>query len=180
MEDILTLSALFPLTLSLVAVVLSYVKVKSRFVAEKHFVDALRAQIDQKVIEVPAKTSAHESSGKPVLLSDFNRLDDFEITEGHGSVTLVGKSGDDHFVYILPPSSTLNKDELSKKYKLLYGAILRYSLDDSNEFPLVKNALRELSDTDRKKIESTLENNTSTGRRRYLSTVFRDAIKHAH
>lgn len=182
MEDFLSISALIPLIVSIFAVAVSSFKVKSRITAERHFISAVRSQIDDSVIEVPAKTKIFSTSqgGSEGPLPDPELLSDWKVADGHGAVTIVLKNGDDHSVYRMPPSSTLEKEELRKKYKLIYGALLRSSLDGASEFSLVKDALHTLNESDRKKIESTLENNTSTGRRRYLATVFRDAMKTAH
>lgn len=184
MEDFLSLSALVPLMISLLAVVVSSLSVKSRIMAEKHFISAVKSQIDDGIVEVPAKTAAASmskkgSEGFPAFPDD-QLLSSWKVLDDHGALTALLGNGSEHSVYRIPPSSTLDKEELRKKYKLIYGALLRYSLNDVNEFSLVRDALYALNESDREKIESTLKNNTSTGRRRYLSTVFRDAMKIAH
>lgn len=182
MEDFLSISALIPLIVSIFAVAVSSFKVKSRITAEKHFINAVRSQIVNGIIEVPAKTKIDSISqgGSEAPLSDTQLLSGYKVSDGRSAVTAVWKNGDNHSVYRMPPSSALEKEELRKKYKLIYSALLRSSLDGASEFSLVKDALHTLNESDRKKIESTLENNTSTGRRRYLATVFRDAMKITH
>ncbi|MCP1647254.1 hypothetical protein [Pseudomonas nitroreducens] len=164
MEEWLNLMGTISAVLSSVSVLISIIWMNRRLAAERHFVDALKNEIEQTVAEEVAS--------------------DGEVALPDGVAAPLAKPS------LIKPGSIKNRyvryrlvnteERLREKRQEIYNELLRFSEEGVKEHSLVLNSLKNLSESDRKKIKRTLDNNTDRGRVRYLSVAFRNALRNAN